>query len=126
MLTFPASAGPNSQTITILVCKDATVESNETFFVELSGETDATITDGEGRGTIQNDDSPGPVQVVNTTDDISDGLCDAHCTLRDAITANNGSLSPDAIAINSRFRPTTRGTFTMRTTALLGSYLCSW
>ena len=100
LLTFPASAGPNSQTITILVCKDATVESNETFLIDLSGETEATIGDGQGRGTIQNDDSPGTVLVVNTTDDVSDGICDAHCTLRDAITALNGSVSPDAVGIS--------------------------
>jgi CSLREA domain-containing protein len=100
MLTFPASAGPNSQTITIVVCKDTTVESNETFFVDLSGETNATINDGQGRGTIQNDDSPGTVLLVNTTDDVSDGICDAHCTLRDAITALNGSVSPDAVGIS--------------------------
>jgi CSLREA domain-containing protein len=99
-LTFPASAGPNSQTITIKVCKDSTVESNETFFVTLDSPTDATIADGEGRGTIQNDDSPGTVLVVNTTDDVSDGICDAHCTLREAITALNGSVAPDAVGIS--------------------------
>ena len=69
-LTFPVSGtGSTSQTITIAVCRDATPETNETFFVELSNPTEATIADGEGRGTIQNDDAPPPLVPVNTTDD---------------------------------------------------------
>jgi hypothetical protein len=31
-------------------------EKNETFFVNLSGPSNATIADGQGRGTITNDD----------------------------------------------------------------------
>jgi CSLREA domain-containing protein len=103
-LTFPASGpGSTSQTITIAVCKDATVEPNETFLVELDAPTDATIADGEGRGTIQNDDSPGTVLVVNTTSDHAVGTCDplstGDCTLREAITAASGSAG-GIIAIN--------------------------
>src|SRR2546423_151063 len=93
MLTFPATgAGSTSQTITIGVCADTTFEPNETFFVELSGETNATLADGEGRGTIQNDDTPPPLSPVNTTDDVNDGICNAaHCSLREAIITANGS-----------------------------------
>ena len=74
-LNFPP--GTTSQTITISVCRDTTAEPNETFFVQLSGAIEATITDGEGRGTIQNDDSPGTALVVNTTDDHTVGPCEA-------------------------------------------------
>ncbi len=35
---------------------DATSEPNETFFVNLSGVTGATVGDAQGQGTIQNDD----------------------------------------------------------------------
>jgi CSLREA domain-containing protein len=95
-LTFlPADT---TKTITVLVCQDAVFEADETFFVNLSGETNATLTQNQGRGTIQNDDSPGPPLVVNTTDDHVVGPCDTlpsgDCTLREAITAINGSLSP--------------------------------
>ena len=105
MLTFPASGpGSTSQTITVDVCRDTSAEPNETFLVQLSGETDATLADGEGRGTIQNDDSPGTALVVNTTDDHAVGPCEAlpggDCTLREAITAASGSTGAELIAIN--------------------------
>jgi hypothetical protein len=34
------------------------VEADETFFVNISNVTNATVLDGQGVGTIQNDDSP--------------------------------------------------------------------
>ena len=39
------------------VCRDATAEPDETFFVNLTSPTNATITDPQGMGTIQNDDN---------------------------------------------------------------------
>ena len=50
-------AGNLSTTVTVLVSGDTTVESNETFFVDLFNPGNATITDGEGLGTINNDDA---------------------------------------------------------------------
>ena len=45
--------------IEITVCGDMTVEANELFFVNLSNPTNgAVITDGQGTGTIVNDDTP--------------------------------------------------------------------
>src|SRR5205814_1513391 len=66
---------------------------NETFFVELPTATSATIADSEGRGTIQNDDTPPPLVPVNTTDDLDPtGICTAsHCSLRNAINSANAS-----------------------------------
>jgi CSLREA domain-containing protein len=81
------------------------VEPNETFFVELSGETNATLADGEGRGTIQNDDVPPPLVPVNTTDDLNDGTCNAaHCSLREAILTANASSG--AVSITFAIPPT--------------------
>jgi len=40
-----------------LIAGDTTGEANETFFVRLSNAINATITDGEGMGTILNDDA---------------------------------------------------------------------
>jgi CSLREA domain-containing protein len=94
------SFAPNetSKTVTIQVCRDATAEANETFLVDLSGATHATIAEGEGRGTIQNDDTPPPLSPVNTTDDTNDGVCNAaHCSLREAINQANLTSTPVSI-----------------------------
>jgi hypothetical protein len=53
-LTIPA--GQTTGTITIQVTGDRLAEPNETFFVNLSGATNATISDGQGVGTIVDDE----------------------------------------------------------------------
>ena len=53
-LTF--QPGQTSKSITISVRGDRTQEADETFFVNLSGATNAQIADGQGKGTILNDD----------------------------------------------------------------------
>ena len=50
--------GQTTRTITVLVNGETVPEANETFFVNLSGATNATITDNQGIGTITNDDVP--------------------------------------------------------------------
>jgi predicted extracellular nuclease len=57
VLTF--NPGERSKLITIVVDGDRRRESNETFFVNLSDAANATIADGQGRGTIHNDDRRG-------------------------------------------------------------------
>ncbi|MBI2391069.1 MAG: hypothetical protein HYV09_15865 [Deltaproteobacteria bacterium] len=53
-LTF--APGATTQTLTVQVRQDGLNESNETFSVNLSAATNATISDGTGQGTIVNDD----------------------------------------------------------------------
>jgi hypothetical protein len=53
-LTIPA--GQTTGTITVLVNGDRVAEPNETFFVNLSCPTNATIADGQGVGTIVDDE----------------------------------------------------------------------
>lgn len=53
-LTF--QPGQTSKTITVTVRGDKMAELDETFFVNLSSATGATIDDGQGVGTILNDD----------------------------------------------------------------------
>ena len=50
--------------MTVTVNGDAKVEPNETFFVNLTGPTNATILDGQGIGTITNDDGA-PTLSIN-------------------------------------------------------------
>jgi len=63
-LTFPA--GTTTQTITVPVTGDTLDEPNETFVVNLSGATNATIADSQGAGTIVDDDLPA-LSINNVT-----------------------------------------------------------
>ncbi len=54
-LTIPA--GSTTAQITVNVTGDTKVEGNETFMVDLSNSVGATISDSQGLGTINNDDS---------------------------------------------------------------------
>jgi Calx-beta domain-containing protein/VCBS repeat protein len=51
--------GTTTQTITVPVIGDRVFEGNETFFVNLSGATNAVLTDSQGVGTILDDDAAG-------------------------------------------------------------------
>jgi len=53
-LTF--APGQTSKTISIVVKGDRKREADETFFVNLSGAVGALLLDGQGKGTIRNDD----------------------------------------------------------------------
>ncbi len=54
MLTF--APGETTKTISVVVRGDRKKEASETFFVNLSGAVNAQIADGQGLGTILNDD----------------------------------------------------------------------
>lgn len=55
-LTF--EAGQTSQSITVNVSGDTTQEADETFYVNLSTPSGASLADAQGLGTINNDDYP--------------------------------------------------------------------
>ena len=55
--TIPA--GASTYAFTVLVNGDTTGETDETFFVNVTGVTGATVSDGQGQGTIVNDDTCG-------------------------------------------------------------------
>jgi len=57
-LTF--AAGETSKTITVAIAGDTTVEANETFTVNLSAASGATIADASATGTIVNNDVAPP------------------------------------------------------------------
>ncbi len=66
-LTF--APGETSKTISVPVIGDTAVEPNETFFVNLGAPTNATLADGQGQGTITNDDAlhPGVLSIGDAT-----------------------------------------------------------
>jgi uncharacterized protein (TIGR03437 family) len=51
-------AGQSSYTFDVTVNGDTLVESNETFFVNITNVSGASVNDSQGQGTIQNDDTP--------------------------------------------------------------------
>ncbi|HEY9850582.1 MAG TPA: Calx-beta domain-containing protein [Leptolyngbyaceae cyanobacterium] len=64
-ITF--AAGETEKTIDILVNGDTTFETDETFNVNLTGASNATISDATGLGTITNDD----IQPTISIDDVT-------------------------------------------------------
>jgi hypothetical protein len=66
-LTF--APGSTAQVVTVVVNGDTSVEPDETVLMNLSNPTNATIADGQGVGTIRNDDSaPGATIMVLNPD----------------------------------------------------------
>ncbi|MFM6731750.1 MAG: FG-GAP-like repeat-containing protein, partial [Microcystis panniformis] len=89
-LTF--NAGETSKTITVAVNGDNKVESNETFFVNLSNLNangrNVTITDNQGQGTINNDDTNVTLAVspASVTEDGTTNL--VYTFTRTGVTSN--------------------------------------
>ena len=63
ILTF--APGETSKTINVAILGDTIIEPNETFFVNLSNATNATISDDQGIGTITDDDGPAPSPQIS-------------------------------------------------------------
>ena len=65
--TLDFAAGEATKTVTVDVNGDTTFEANETFVVNLSTPTNATIADSQGQGTIENDDSAPTLAIDNVS-----------------------------------------------------------
>ena len=78
-----ADNGPLTQTITVSVNGDDTVESNEAFNINLSNCVGCTNADNQGVGTITNDDSPPP--------DTESPVIAAHSDVNAAATSQSGA-----------------------------------
>lgn len=62
--TVTFAPGETSKMVTVAVNGDLLDETNETFFVNLSGASNATILDNQGLGTITDDDAQPALSVV--------------------------------------------------------------
>jgi CSLREA domain-containing protein len=69
-VTFPP--GQTSQPITVPLCGDTGVEPNEMFAVNLGTPTNAGLGDGQGVGTIQNDDTAGTLAFSAATTQVAE------------------------------------------------------
>ncbi len=65
--TVTFAPGETEKTITVLVTGESSVEADETFTVDLSNPTNATIDDASGTGTILNDDSVALLSINNVS-----------------------------------------------------------
>lgn len=66
--TVTFAPGETSKTVTALVIGDRLAEPNETFVVNLSNPTNATIVDGQGMGTILDDEPHISISDVSKTE----------------------------------------------------------
>jgi uncharacterized delta-60 repeat protein len=86
--TFTFSPGQTTKTAIVKVKSDLAIELNETFLVNLSNPTNATIADGQGKGTILNDDlsDAAPCTITGTPgNDVLNGTAG-----KDVICGGNG------------------------------------
>lgn len=65
-LTLDFAPGQVSKAISIVIIQDNVFEPDETFFVNLSNATNATVSDDQGQGTITNDDPLPSVTIGNS------------------------------------------------------------
>jgi hypothetical protein len=94
--TFTIPAGSTNATITVLVNGDTTVEASETFFVNLSAPTGATLADAQAVGTILNDDSASGRTL--SIDDVS--VNEGHSGVGQAVfTARLSSASTQTVTV---------------------------
>ncbi|MBC7929317.1 MAG: hypothetical protein H7Z38_02020 [Rubrivivax sp.] len=99
--TLNFAAGDAEKTITVFVNGDTTNESDETFFVNLSNASNATISDAQGMGTIQNDDTPSPGTLQFSLESYSVDEGDGTATINVTRTGgNNGAVSADFATSN--------------------------
>ncbi len=65
--TLDFAPGQVTKTVSIALNQDPVFEPDETFFVNLSNATNATIADGQGQGTITNDDPLPSISIGNSS-----------------------------------------------------------
>jgi hypothetical protein len=80
--------------LSVTVNTDLVTELNETFFVNLSSPTNLTIADGQGIGTILDDDNPGKLAFAFATYSVAESSLNATIT----VSRTNGTAG--AVAVN--------------------------
>jgi CSLREA domain-containing protein len=85
-LTFQPSE--SQKTTAVTVCADTLTEGRETLLVDLSGSTNATIGDGQGQGTIADDDAAGVLTFSAATAQIAENAGSV------TLTVQRGGIGP--------------------------------
>ena len=94
--TLSFGAAETSKSITVLVCGEAVYEADQTFFVNLSGASHATIDDAQGVGTITNDDAK-PTLAIN---DVTAAEGDLPGTTTFTFTVTKSGLTELSASVN--------------------------
>lgn len=125
--------GAITQTIKIAVSGDTMVEANETFVVKLSNASNATIADGQGIGTIINDDgtslsindvavTEGDVGTVDAAFTVSlDDLSDQTVSVDYATADGSASAPADYTAVSTTTLAFSPGVLTRTITTTIRS-----
>src|SRR5258705_337006 len=108
-LTF--TPGQTAKTITVPVNGDTLFEPDETFFVNLSNPTNATIADPQGTGTILNDDAAPPSPLTPSL-----SINDVQVTEGNA-GSTNATLDRKSTRLNSSTLGISYSTFSLKETA---------
>lgn len=103
--TVTFTPGQLSQTVSVSINGDTTFEPNETFFVNLTTPTNATISDNQGVGTINNDDLQPTISINDrSVNEGNSGTANALFTVSlsnassQTITVNFATANSTAIA----------------------------
>jgi hypothetical protein len=112
--------GQSEYQFNVTVNGDTADEPNETFFVNITNPTNATIADGQGTGTILNDDSPPTAgQIIISefrlrgagADSANDEFIEIYNNTDEEVVVRDSSplpdINPDGWAIISSDAPTT-------------------
>lgn len=90
-----------TKTMTVVTIQDSTVESNETLFVNLSGATNgSTISDSQGLGTINNDDTAPNQPPTANNDSYLTGFFEGEINFLDVLV-NDTDPNGDSLTITS-------------------------
>jgi hypothetical protein len=71
--TATITSGSTSTTVNVAILDDSVYEGDEAFTLDLSGVVNGTLVDGEGQGTITDDESPPTISVDSPTVGEADG-----------------------------------------------------
>ncbi|HEX8140179.1 MAG TPA: Calx-beta domain-containing protein [Pyrinomonadaceae bacterium] len=100
------AAGQQTYTFDVTVNGDATIESTESFFVNVTSVTGATVADGQGTGTITNDDAaPTSADLSVSKTDSPDPVAIGN-NITYTITVTNGGPDTATSAVLSESVPT--------------------
>ena len=93
--------GSLTYTFTVTVNGDTTVEPNETFFVNVTNVSGATVADGQGLGTITNDDTVAPQTVEFAASSVAVSRIEPDAgTVTYTFTVSRGAATTGTMTVN--------------------------